>query len=129
MVYTNEIPRGYMRSPGQPQAIFAVEAHTDLLARALDMDRLEFRIKNAARNPDGSESTAPALLRAAAEAIGWDASPEIRVLTAEESTPSSSPQQSLRSAQHLVGGGSVSPAAVWAVGPALPISRSTQMAP
>ena len=71
MVYTNEMPRGYMRSPGQPQAVFAVEAHTDLLAQALGMDRLEIRLKNAIRNPDGSESTAPALLRAAAEAVGW----------------------------------------------------------
>ena len=71
MVYTNTLPRAYMRSPGQPQAIFAVEAHTDLLARALGMDPLEFRIKNAAPNPDGSPSTGPALVRAAAEAVDW----------------------------------------------------------
>jgi carbon-monoxide dehydrogenase large subunit len=71
MVYTNTMPRGYMRSPGQPQAVFAVEAHMDLLARELGMDRLEFRLKNALRNADGSESTVPMLLRAAAEAVGW----------------------------------------------------------
>jgi carbon-monoxide dehydrogenase large subunit len=72
MVYTNTMPRGYMRSPGQPQAVFAVEAHTDLLARELGMDRLEFRVRNAVRNPDSSESTAPMLFRAAAEAVGWN---------------------------------------------------------
>ena len=71
MVYTNELPRTYMRSPGQPQAVFSVEAHMDLLARAINMDPLEFRIKNAGRNPDGTDSVAPALLRAAAQAVGW----------------------------------------------------------
>jgi CO/xanthine dehydrogenase Mo-binding subunit len=71
MVYTNEMPRAYMRSPGQPQAVFAVEAHMDLLARAIGMDPVEFRIKNSPRNSDGSETTAPALFRAAAEAVGW----------------------------------------------------------
>lgn len=71
MVYTNTLPRGYMRSPGQPQAVFAVEAHTDLLARALGMDPLEFRIKNAMRNPDGSESIIPRLFRIAGDAIRW----------------------------------------------------------
>ncbi len=71
MVYTNTMPRGYMRSPGQPQAVFAAEAHMDLLARELGMDRLEFRLKNALRNPDGSESTVPMLLRAATDAVGW----------------------------------------------------------
>ncbi len=74
MVYTNEFPRTYMRSPGQPQAVFAVEAHMDLLADAVGMDRLEFRIKNAPRDQDGSETAAPALLRAAAEAVGWGSS-------------------------------------------------------
>jgi CO/xanthine dehydrogenase Mo-binding subunit len=71
MVYTNEVPRTYMRSPGQPQAVYSVEAHMDLLARELGMDALEFRLKNAPRKPDGSESPASALLRAAADAVRW----------------------------------------------------------
>ena len=72
MVYTNEVPRTYMRSPGQPQAVFSVEAHMDLIARELGMDPLELRLKNTPRNPDGSESEVPgALLRAAADAVGW----------------------------------------------------------
>ena len=29
-VYTNQVPCGYMRAPGSPQVLFAVEAHTDL---------------------------------------------------------------------------------------------------
>lgn len=86
MVYTNEVPRTYMRSPGQPQAVASVEAHMDLLARELGMDRLEFRLKNAPRNPDGGESPAPpALLRAAAEAVGWNQSSESRVPDSESS--------------------------------------------
>lgn len=71
MVYTNQVPRAYMRSPGQPQAVFAVEAHTDLLARAIGLDPLEFRLKNMPPNPDGGPSAAPTLLRAAANAVGW----------------------------------------------------------
>lgn len=71
MVYTNEMPRAYMRSPGQPQAVFALEAHMDLLAGAIGMDPLEFRLKNTARNSDGSETMAPALFRAVADAVDW----------------------------------------------------------
>jgi CO/xanthine dehydrogenase Mo-binding subunit len=71
MVYTNEVPRTYMRSPGQPQAVYSVEAHMDLLAHELGMDPLEFRLKNAPRKPDGSESPATPMLRAAAQAVGW----------------------------------------------------------
>ncbi len=71
MVYTNEMPRAYMRSPGQPQAVFAAEAHMDILARAIDMDPLEFRLKNAPRNKDGSPTIVPQLFHAAAEAVDW----------------------------------------------------------
>ncbi|HZT07281.1 MAG TPA: xanthine dehydrogenase family protein molybdopterin-binding subunit [Chloroflexota bacterium] len=73
MVYTNEIPRTYMRSPGQPQAVFALEAHMDLLARAVGMDPLEFRAKNLGPSPDGGEPVATTLLRSAAQAVGWGA--------------------------------------------------------
>src|SRR5918911_1747922 len=45
-VYTNQVPCGYMRAPGQPQVIYAVEAHMDLVAAELGMDPLEFRLKN-----------------------------------------------------------------------------------
>ena len=42
MVYTNNVPKGHMRSPAKPQVVFAVEAHTDLIARELGMDPHEF---------------------------------------------------------------------------------------
>ncbi len=71
-VYTNHVPCGYMRAPGGPQVGFAVEAHTDLLARELDMDPLEFRLRNVPRRtPMGFEDVAARVLRAAADAIGW----------------------------------------------------------
>ena len=34
-VYTNTTPGGYFRAPGAHQYTFALECHTDLLARAL----------------------------------------------------------------------------------------------
>jgi CO/xanthine dehydrogenase Mo-binding subunit len=71
-VYTNQVPCGYMRAPGSPQVLFAVEAHTDLLARELGMDPVEFRLRNLpATSHGGAESLAPRVLRAAAEALGW----------------------------------------------------------
>lgn len=42
-VYTNCVPSGHMRGPGDPQVYFAVESHTDYIARELKMDPLEFR--------------------------------------------------------------------------------------
>ena len=45
-VYTNTVPGGYFRAPGAHQYTFALESHTDLLARELGMDPAEFRLKN-----------------------------------------------------------------------------------
>ncbi|MBI4527295.1 MAG: xanthine dehydrogenase family protein molybdopterin-binding subunit [Deltaproteobacteria bacterium] len=45
-VYTNNIPGGQMRAPGEPQAFFAAESQMDCVARELRMDPLEFRLKN-----------------------------------------------------------------------------------
>jgi carbon-monoxide dehydrogenase large subunit len=45
-VYTNTIPCGFMRAPGEPQAVFALESHVDEIARQLGIDPLEFRRKN-----------------------------------------------------------------------------------
>lgn len=52
MVYTNKIPCGHMRSPGDPQGIFANESQMDLVAKALGMDPIEFRLKNFMRDGD-----------------------------------------------------------------------------
>ena len=51
-VYTNTVPGGHMRAPGEPQAVFAVESHMDGIARRLSMDPLEFRLKNVIEEGD-----------------------------------------------------------------------------
>jgi CO/xanthine dehydrogenase Mo-binding subunit len=51
-VYTNKTPSGPYRAPTAAQAAFAVESQMDLLARALGMDPLEFRLENAAEEGD-----------------------------------------------------------------------------
>ena len=45
-VYTNNIPGGQMRAPGEPQGLFAAESHIDCVARKLGMDPAAFRLKN-----------------------------------------------------------------------------------
>ena len=79
MVYTNNVPKGHMRSPAKPQVVFAVEAHTDLVARGLGMDPYEFRQKNLLQEGDASpvghvwqDIRADETLRRAADAVGWE---------------------------------------------------------
>jgi carbon-monoxide dehydrogenase large subunit len=45
-VYTNTVPGGYFRAPGALQTCFALESHTDVIARELGMDPAEFRLRN-----------------------------------------------------------------------------------
>jgi CO/xanthine dehydrogenase Mo-binding subunit len=52
IVYTNQVPSGYFRAPGEVQTLFAVESHMDMIARALGLDPLEFRLRNALREGD-----------------------------------------------------------------------------
>lgn len=47
LVYTNHQPSGSVRAPTAPQACWAVESHTDEIARALGIDPVEFRRRNA----------------------------------------------------------------------------------
>jgi CO/xanthine dehydrogenase Mo-binding subunit len=49
-VYTNSVPRGHARAPGSPQCYFASESHMDLLAEAMEMDPVDFRLLNAERS-------------------------------------------------------------------------------
>ena len=79
MVYTNNVPKGHMRSPAKPQVVFAVEAHTDLIARELGMDPYKFRQMNLLQNGDASpvghvweDIRAEETLRRAADAVGWE---------------------------------------------------------
>ena len=48
-LYTNLPPAGALRGFGVPQLVWAYESHTDLIARALKIDPLEFRRKNVLR--------------------------------------------------------------------------------
>ncbi|MGH7872301.1 MAG: xanthine dehydrogenase family protein molybdopterin-binding subunit [Candidatus Binatia bacterium] len=54
MVYTNKIPCGHMRAPGDPQGFFANESQMDIVARKLRMDPAAFKRKNMMK--DGDES-------------------------------------------------------------------------
>lgn len=78
VVYTNTLPGGHMRSPGGPQVNLAVEAHLDLIANALRMDRAELRMKNLLRPGDASplgeqwlHIKARETLQAALDAVDW----------------------------------------------------------
>src|SRR5438477_8224622 len=51
-VYTNNIPCGHARSPGEPQMVFAEESHMDMIAKELGLDPVEFRRKNLLRDGD-----------------------------------------------------------------------------
>ena len=53
-IYTNQIPCGHMRSPGEAQANFAVESHMDMLARRVGLDPLAFRLRNVVEVGDVS---------------------------------------------------------------------------
>jgi CO/xanthine dehydrogenase Mo-binding subunit len=77
-VYTNNLPGGQMRAPGEPQAFFAGESHIDCLARKLGMDPLEFRRKNLMEDGDVTltggryqEIKAKETLNAAVRAAGY----------------------------------------------------------
>jgi putative selenate reductase molybdopterin-binding subunit len=53
-VYTNSIPGGSMRAPGDPQSMFASECHVDMIAAALGIDPIELRRRNALRDGEAS---------------------------------------------------------------------------
>jgi CO/xanthine dehydrogenase Mo-binding subunit len=80
-VYTNRPPAGALRGFGVPQLVWAYESHTDLIARALGMDAIEFRRKNILR--DGRPQATGTIMEDAAigkvldrlaERMNWDAS-------------------------------------------------------
>ncbi len=77
-VYTNSVPGGFMRAPGEPQGVFAAESHFDDVARQLGFDPLAFKLKNLI--VEGDETAfgetlhhvrAIETLQAAAEAGGY----------------------------------------------------------
>jgi len=52
LVYTNRQPSGSVRAPTAPQACWALESHTDEIARELGMDPVAFRKLNAVAEGD-----------------------------------------------------------------------------
>ena len=80
MVYTNNVPCGSYRAPGEPQAVFAVESHTDMIAAEMGLDPYELRLRNVVQEGDVSGTGqrfhhlhGEETLRRAAEAGGWSA--------------------------------------------------------
>lgn len=78
-VYTNGIPGGHMRSPGEVQALFAGESHLDAIARELGEDPLAFRLRHVVRDGEVGalgepfrEARGAEALEAARAAIDWD---------------------------------------------------------
>ncbi len=79
-VYTNTTPGGYFRAPGAHQYTFALECHTDLLAREIGMDPAAFRRMNLLSPGDKDAVGRPLrvvdvrpVLDAALEAGDWEA--------------------------------------------------------
>jgi len=58
-VYTNKVPSGPYRAPAAAQTAFAVESHMDLMARSINMNPLEFRLKNIASEGDPMSNGKP----------------------------------------------------------------------
>jgi CO/xanthine dehydrogenase Mo-binding subunit len=63
-LYTNLPPAGALRGFGIPQLVWAYESHTDLMARELGIDPIEFRRKNLLR--EGRPHATGTLMRDAA---------------------------------------------------------------
>jgi CO/xanthine dehydrogenase Mo-binding subunit len=79
-VYTNNVPGGVMRAPAQPQVVFAGESQMDLIAKELDMDPLDFRLRNVVQEGDlwpHNGKFEGVMTRESLEALrsasGWDA--------------------------------------------------------
>lgn len=51
-VYTNTVPRGFMRAPGEAQGVFALESALDELATKAGIDPADFRRRNLLRTGD-----------------------------------------------------------------------------
>lgn len=51
-VYTNSVPCGHFRSPGLVQLVFAGESQMDMIARELEIDPLDIRMRNALQDGD-----------------------------------------------------------------------------
>jgi CO/xanthine dehydrogenase Mo-binding subunit len=78
LVYTNHQPSGSVRAPTAPQTCWALESHTDEVAKAVGLDPVAFRLLNAVdtgvEGPSGQvygEIGVQQCIRAAAEGAGY----------------------------------------------------------
>ena len=78
-VYTNTVPCGFHRSPGEVQGIFAGESHMDIVAEEIGMDPIAFRLQNVVHDGDETpvghgylDIKAEEVIREAVKASGWD---------------------------------------------------------
>jgi CO/xanthine dehydrogenase Mo-binding subunit len=58
-VYTNTVPAGHVRSPGDVQIIFALESHMDMVAAELGIDPIDFRLTNVLEGDEQDLDGAP----------------------------------------------------------------------
>jgi CO/xanthine dehydrogenase Mo-binding subunit len=77
-VYTNQVPGGYFRAPGEVQTLFAAESHIDIIAEAMGIEPLEFRLRNGLKEGDTRASGeglrdpyCTEVLQRAAKISGW----------------------------------------------------------
>jgi len=77
-LYTNLTPAGALRGFGIPQLVWSYESHTDMIARALKMDPVEFRRKNilkaGAKQATGTpvnDAPLEAILERIASRLNW----------------------------------------------------------
>jgi nicotinate dehydrogenase subunit B len=64
-----------MRQPQNPQTTFAGESFIDEIAAAVKVDPIQFRLKYRPTNATPARTRANAVLKAAADAYGWDTRP------------------------------------------------------
>ncbi len=90
-VYTNRTPSSAMRGFGVTIADYALESQMDRIARALELDPLQLRLKNAYRDGDmkahrkRAEGTALIeVIQRAAELVGHDLPGEYRAMSSAE---------------------------------------------
>ena len=90
-VYTNRTPSSAMRGFGVTIGDFALESQMDRIARALDLDPLQLRLKNAYRDGDMkahrkvAEGTALIeVIQKAAELVGHELPAEYRAMSSTE---------------------------------------------
>ncbi|MBI1996109.1 MAG: xanthine dehydrogenase family protein, partial [Deltaproteobacteria bacterium] len=77
-IYTNKPPAGAFRGFGVPPLVWAYESQMDMIARALRVDPVEFRMRHALDEGEPFDTGTPvrafglkACIREAANAIGW----------------------------------------------------------